>query len=65
MAADGIETRPGFYDLSQLPPYDCPPLPVAQRISAGTISLPTYLGLTGTDIDRICDSFRKHLRDSA
>ena len=65
MAADGIETRPGFYDLSLLPPYDCPRLPVAHRISAGTISFPTYIGLNASDIDRVCDSFRKHLHDSA
>lgn len=65
MAADGIETRPGFYDLSLLPPYDCPPLPVAQRVSAGTISLPTYLGLSESDIERICDSFRKQLHATA
>jgi perosamine synthetase len=65
MAAEGIETRPGFYDLSLLPPYNCPPLPVAQRISAGTISLPTYVGLGAADIDRICDSFRKQLYGDA
>lgn len=61
MAAEGIETRPGFYDLSLLPPYGCPPLPVAQRISAGTISFPTYVGLAAKDIDRICNCFRKYL----
>jgi perosamine synthetase len=65
MLEDGIETRPGFYDLSQLAPYDCPPLPVAQRVSAGTISLPTYLGLSESDIERICDSFRKQLYATA
>jgi perosamine synthetase len=61
MAEDGIETRPGFYDLSMLPPYDCPPLPVAHRISASTIALPTYVGLGPHDLDRICDGFRRHL----
>ena len=61
MAGDGIETRPGFYDLSLLPPYDCPPLPVARRVSASTIALPTFVGLGSDDLDRICDSFRTHL----
>ena len=61
MAEDGIETRPGFYDLSLLPPYDCPPLPVARRVSAGTIALPTFVGLRPDDIDRICDSLRTQL----
>jgi perosamine synthetase len=61
MADDGIETRPGFYDLSLLPPYGCPPLPVARRVSASTIALPTFVGLGSDDLDRICDSFRTHL----
>jgi perosamine synthetase len=61
MADDGIETRPGFYDLSLLPPNGCPPLPVARRVSASTIVLPTFVGLRSDDLDRICDSFRAHL----
>jgi perosamine synthetase len=65
MADDGIETRPGFYDLSQLPPYGCPPLPVARRVSAGTIALPTFVGLHSDDLDRVCDSFRAHLAQGA
>ena len=61
MAGDGIETRPGFYDLGLLPPYDCPELPVARRVSASTIALPTYIGLSNADLDRICSSFENHL----
>jgi perosamine synthetase len=64
MADDGIETRPGFYDLSLLPPYGCPPLPNACRVSAGTIAFPTYVGLGSDDLDRICDSFRTRLHDA-
>jgi perosamine synthetase len=65
MADDGIETRPGFYDLSLLPPYCCPPLSIARRVSASTIALPTYVGLTSSDLDRICDSFRTHLHKAS
>jgi perosamine synthetase len=61
MADDGIETRPGFYDLSLLPPYCCPPLPVARRVSASTIALPTFVGLRSDDLNRISDSLRAHL----
>jgi perosamine synthetase len=61
MADDGVETRPGFYDLSLLPPYGCPPLPVARRVSASTIALPTFVGLRPADLDRICDSLRNQL----
>lgn len=54
MKQAGIETRPGFYALSMLPPYHCPPQPVAQEISAGVISLPTYVGLGEAEIADIC-----------
>jgi perosamine synthetase len=64
MADDGIETRPGFYDLSLLPPYGCPPLPNARRVSASTIAFPTYVGLGSDDLDRICDSFRTWLHEA-
>lgn len=64
MLLDGIETRPGFFDLNQLPPYNCPPLPNARRVSAGTIALPTYVGLSNEEIDRIASSFRTRLNAS-
>jgi perosamine synthetase len=64
MADDGIETRPGFYDLSLLAPYSCPSLPIARHVSASTIALPTYVGLSSDDLDRICDSFRLSLRET-
>jgi perosamine synthetase len=63
MTNDGIETRPGFYDLSLLPPYGCPPLPIASHVSASTIALPTYVGLNSDDLDRICESLRTRLNE--
>lgn len=63
MTNDGIETRPGFYDLSLLPPYGCPPLPIARHVSASTIALPTYVGLNSDDLDRICESLRTRLNE--
>jgi perosamine synthetase len=62
MALDGIETRPGFYSLNLLKPYGCPDLPIATRVSASVISLPTYIGLSDQDILRICSSLEKALR---
>jgi dTDP-4-amino-4,6-dideoxygalactose transaminase len=58
MAADGIETRPGFYSLDLLPPYGCPTLPVASEVSANLISLPTFFDLGDGDIKRICSSLK-------
>jgi perosamine synthetase len=62
MAEDGIDTRPGFYDLNLMPPYGCPALSVARCVSASTIALPTFVGLGLEDLDRVCDSFGTHLR---
>jgi perosamine synthetase len=64
MAADGIETRPGFYALNLLAPYHSPELPEASRISAGVIVLPTFVGLSHAELERICDSLRTHLRET-
>lgn len=64
MLADGIETRPGFYALSLMPPYDAPDLPRVLAASAGIISLPTFFGLTEQQIEYICDRFRHHVRNA-
>lgn len=64
MLEDGIETRPGFYALSLMPPYDAPQLPHALAASAGVISLPTFLDLTGEQIGYICDRFCYHIHNA-
>jgi len=51
LAAEGIETRNGFYAASQLPIYpDCAPLPVCERLAANVISLPTFPSLDDEQI---------------
>lgn len=43
LAAEGIETRNGFYAASQLPIYaPCEPLPICERLAKNVISLPTF-----------------------
>lgn len=59
---DGIETRPGFYALNLLPPYDCPDLPNARNASASIVSLPTFFGMTDEQIDYISERFLQHVR---
>lgn len=59
---EGIETRPGFYDLAQLPPYGCPALPVAAKVSRTVLSLPTYPDLSDADIAFICRVFAHAIR---
>lgn len=61
MAGAGIETRPVFYPMHQLPPYrdDTSSFPVADRLAAGGINLPTHSGLSETDVDRIVAALLK------
>jgi perosamine synthetase len=53
LAADGIETRNGFYAASQLAIYpDCARLPVCERLANNVISLPTFPSLAD---EKICE----------
>lgn len=51
----GIETRPVFYPMHQMPPYHEPHghYPVADRLAARGINLPTHALLTEDDVARI------------
>jgi perosamine synthetase len=60
MSADGIETRPGFFALSLMPPYGAPAFPNCLEASAGIISFPTFVGISADQISRICRSFLRH-----
>jgi perosamine synthetase len=60
LAAQGIETRPFFYPLHQLPAYAADnaglDLPVTTSIAARGISLPTYAAMTDSDIRTVIDA---------
>ena len=64
LAKEGIETRPVFHPLHHLPPYLQPDrsYPVAERLGATGISLPTHLGLTEGDITTVCHALGRRLR---
>ena len=69
LAADGIDTRPFFSPLSSLPAYSAlggqskwrERNPVAYRLGAQAINLPSALNLSRADVRRVCDSLKKHL----
>jgi perosamine synthetase len=69
MRADGIDTRPFFYPLSSLPAFQSQGgeahwqrrNPVAYRVSAQAINLPSALSLTREDVTRVCGALRTHL----
>ena len=56
----GIETRPFFHPLHDLPMYREPAqgggFPVATRLGANGLSLPSFPALKSEDIDHICDT---------
>jgi perosamine synthetase len=57
--ARGIETRPFFAPLHQLPPYagdHHAQLPVTDRLGASGLNLPTYIGLDDSDLDRVAQA---------
>ena len=61
LAGEGIETRPVFYPMHVLPPYFEPDgdYPVADRLAAEGICLPTHAALTEEDVRRVAESLRE------
>jgi perosamine synthetase len=57
LRADGIETRPFFYPVHTLPPYEgeAEPLPVATDVAARGLCLPTWNGLSDEDVDYVSE----------
>jgi perosamine synthetase len=55
----GIDSRPFFYPIHQMPPYkEETPYPVADDLSRRGINLPSYPTLINAQIQRICDTVR-------
>jgi perosamine synthetase len=50
----GVDSRPYFYPVSDMPMYSSADTPVAHRISHSGINLPMYVDLTRKDVDYIC-----------
>ena len=57
----GIETRPFFHPAHILPPYASGlHFPVAESLSARGINLPSFPGLSESDVDQICEAIRQY-----
>jgi perosamine synthetase len=63
----GVETRPVFYPLHQLPPYReaarGEEFPVAEGLARRGVSLPTWAGLSLDDLGYVCERLRECLSD--
>ncbi|MEA2645637.1 MAG: perosamine synthetase [Chloroflexota bacterium] len=68
LAEAGIDTRPFFIPLHQLPPFReesrarGEALPHTERISAAGLNLPTYTQMTDADVDRVAEAVRQQQR---
>lgn len=67
LAAAGIETRPFFVPMHQLPMYkrENVEFPVATRLGRSGISLPTYVGLTQADVKYVSRMLSQVLAQAA
>lgn len=63
----GIETRPVFYPIHQLPPYRDAArgedFPVAESLARRGVSLPTWAGLSADDVSYVCERLRECLSE--
>ena len=57
----GVDSRPYFYPVSDMPMYFAADTPVTHRISQSGINLPSYVGLTQQDVQFICRQFESAL----
>lgn len=56
LAENGVETRPFFHPAHTLPMYETAErFPVAERLGASGINLPSFSQLTDAQIDTVCD----------
>jgi perosamine synthetase len=64
LGEQGIETRPVFYPMHVMPPYrdTQSAYPVADRLAASGISLPTHAAMTEDDVAYIADRLRSLLQ---
>lgn len=63
---DGIETRPVFYPMHQMPVYEdsnatCP---ISEKVAASGMNLPTHALLKREDVVYICDCIKKHITEN-
>lgn len=60
---DGIETRPLFYPMHQMPVYEnaAANCPVSEKIAAMGMNLPTHAQVTRGDVKFICDRLKYYL----
>jgi perosamine synthetase len=59
----GVDSRPYFYPMSDMPMYSRADTPVAHRLSQIGVNLPSYTGLTRLEVDFVCAQLRAVLAE--
>jgi perosamine synthetase len=59
----GVDSRPYFYPISDMPMYDCAATPIAHDVSQRGINLPSYTDLSEADVEQICRLTQRALLD--
>lgn len=54
LAEQGIETRPYFYPISDMPMYPTTDTPVAHQVSRSGLNLPSYFDMSQADVALVC-----------
>lgn len=62
LKANGVDSRPFFYPVSDLPMYERAATPIAHDVSQKGLNLPSYFDLARADITYICNALRDALR---
>lgn len=57
MREHGVDSRPYFYPLSDMPVFHGGETPVTHRYARCGLNLPSYVDLTKQDVDRVCSVF--------
>ena len=59
----GVDSRPYFYPVSDMPMYETAVTPVAHDVSQRGINLPSYTDLSESDVSQICRSTQSILTE--
>lgn len=62
LRGEGVDSRPVFPPMSQFPiwGYEVAPQPVAERIGAASINLPSGVRLSRSEVDKVSSAVRKY-----
>lgn len=59
----GVDTRPYFYPVSDMPMYPRADTPIAHAASVRGLNMPSYTDLSEADVEQICDSTKAVLSE--